>query len=597
MEPACGHRALSGFLQKRVRVTLASGSYSGVIQHIGSSRTLSLDRVEDLENGRMLPGVKMFFGHEVLNGKLARPENEAKSRRDWSLPQRLSAYENRPKKINKIDIMINKSAGTVTPAHTNSLNNDDVLSVSEEEDNVDYIVIDEFQHNFGFAMLHIKKQNVVGVAVEGVNICRHGKLCWIQIATKSRVYLFDVLHLGLRAFKNGLTMILEDRGILKVIHDCRWISDCLYSQYGVNLKNVFDTQVADVLQFSMETGGFLPQCVSTLEETLVRHLEMPLARISFLRCKVQAVKENPEVWCVRPLPLTLLRTLALEVQYLQPLRLVLMDKLMTDYTCMVDNYLSSFREQNGEIFGSTELSSLELPAELRQFRTVQCNRRARAEKQYKMDKDGLLVRSSPESKSGLVGTPSGQCDHKAFSGCSEESPAALCPSSGVQVLELSNQLRVVEEEKSGRTRTDSVAGSGTVLEHLYATCGTKNNHFSDKLSSTEVGEPFGPSAWGLDEEVKRCVERPSETKNAHPQGNKLHGKTTSNFKGNGPLRNFIKDLHSQLPKSQLPLKIAGWLPTRWPLLENREPGGTPTNPSSSILPPCPPLEEGVDLLA
>nr|XP_014347253.1 PREDICTED: exonuclease 3'-5' domain-containing protein 1 isoform X2 [Latimeria chalumnae] len=576
MEPACGHRALSGFLQKRVRVTLASGSYSGVIQHIGSSRTLSLDRVELLDEVEQCKTKNVAFSSKKASSS--------------------------------------ESAGTVTPAHTTEDQLETVPQrrhagtmgfhatnysslVSEEEDNVDYIVIDEFQHNFGFAMLHIKKQNVVGVAVEGVNICRHGKLCWIQIATKSRVYLFDVLHLGLRAFKNGLTMILEDRGILKVIHDCRWISDCLYSQYGVNLKNVFDTQVADVLQFSMETGGFLPQCVSTLEETLVRHLEMPLARISFLRCKVQAVKENPEVWCVRPLPLTLLRTLALEVQYLQPLRLVLMDKLMTDYTCMVDNYLSSFREQNGEIFGSTELSSLELPAELRQFRTVQCNRRARAEKQYKMDKDGLLVRSSPESKSGLVGTPSGQCDHKAFSGCSEESPAALCPSSGVQVLELSNQLRVVEEEKSGRTRTDSVAGSGTVLEHLYATCGTKNNHFSDKLSSTEVGEPFGPSAWGLDEEVKRCVERPSETKNAHPQGNKLHGKTTSNFKGNGPLRNFIKDLHSQLPKSQLPLKIAGWLPTRWPLLENREPGGTPTNPSSSILPPCPPLEEGVDLLA
>nr|XP_014347254.1 PREDICTED: exonuclease 3'-5' domain-containing protein 1 isoform X3 [Latimeria chalumnae] len=551
MEPACGHRALSGFLQKRVRVTLASGSYSGVIQHIGSSRTLSLDRVEDLENGRMLPGVKMFFGHEVLNVELLDEVEQCKTKNVAFSSKKASSSE---------------SAGTVTPAHTTEDQLETVPQrrhagtmgfhatnysslVSEEEDNVDYIVIDEFQHNFGFAMLHIKKQNVVGVAVEGVNICRHGKLCWIQIATKSRVYLFDVLHLGLRAFKNGLTMILEDRGILKVIHDCRWISDCLYSQYGVNLKNVFDTQ------------------------------------------------ENPEVWCVRPLPLTLLRTLALEVQYLQPLRLVLMDKLMTDYTCMVDNYLSSFREQNGEIFGSTELSSLELPAELRQFRTVQCNRRARAEKQYKMDKDGLLVRSSPESKSGLVGTPSGQCDHKAFSGCSEESPAALCPSSGVQVLELSNQLRVVEEEKSGRTRTDSVAGSGTVLEHLYATCGTKNNHFSDKLSSTEVGEPFGPSAWGLDEEVKRCVERPSETKNAHPQGNKLHGKTTSNFKGNGPLRNFIKDLHSQLPKSQLPLKIAGWLPTRWPLLENREPGGTPTNPSSSILPPCPPLEEGVDLLA
>ena len=44
-------------------------------------------------------------------------------------------------------------------------------------------------------------------------ICLDGLL---QVATNSRVYLFDIFLLGSRAFNNGLQMILEDKRILKV---------------------------------------------------------------------------------------------------------------------------------------------------------------------------------------------------------------------------------------------------------------------------------------------------------------------------------------------------------------------------------------------
>lgn len=39
---------------------------------------------------------------------------------------------------------------------------------------------------------------------------------FIQIATKHKIYLFDILELGARAFKNGLSQILENKHILKV---------------------------------------------------------------------------------------------------------------------------------------------------------------------------------------------------------------------------------------------------------------------------------------------------------------------------------------------------------------------------------------------
>lgn len=37
-----------------------------------------------------------------------------------------------------------------------------------------------------------------------------------QVATKKVVYLFDVLLLGGQAFKNGLSMIMENPHVLKV---------------------------------------------------------------------------------------------------------------------------------------------------------------------------------------------------------------------------------------------------------------------------------------------------------------------------------------------------------------------------------------------
>ncbi|XP_072425472.1 piRNA biogenesis protein EXD1 isoform X3 [Chiloscyllium punctatum] len=303
-----------------------------------------------------------------------------------------------------------------------------------EDESLKYIVIDQFHQKFGPAIFHIKKQSAIGVAVEGIDICRFGKLCLIQIATVNQIYLFDIFLLGPVAFKNGLKMILEDSDILKVIHDCRLVSDCLYHQYRVDLTNVFDTQVADVLQFSLETGGLLPSCVSTLEECLVRHLSLPTTKALFLQYSACAVKENPKVWTCRPLPIGLMQRAGLEVMYLLSLRSVLMDKLMMDFTTQVDNYLSMYRNMPCINLGSAEFDngvprkrrvnwnscqavwktiwmrlilvskqprslphySMELPYELKELAVIQRLRRGDAMKSYKIDENGLLVRPHPQ---------------------------------------------------------------------------------------------------------------------------------------------------------------------------------------------------------
>ncbi|XP_043554240.1 piRNA biogenesis protein EXD1 [Chiloscyllium plagiosum] len=366
---------LRELLTKRLRIRLECGTYSGCLRHVdAATKAVVLDQVEDLENNRKLPGVKMFFGYEIrdleiLDGLPTRSMNKSANNND--------------SRDKLEDTTIENDFGEQRFSEL-------------EDESLKYIVIDQFHQKFGPAIFHIKKQSAIGVAVEGIDICRFGKLCLIQIATVNQIYLFDIFLLGPVAFKNGLKMILEDSDILKVIHDCRLVSDCLYHQYRVDLTNVFDTQVADVLQFSLETGGLLPSCVSTLEECLVRHLSLPTTKALFLQHSACAVKENPKVWTCRPLPTGLMQRAGLEVMYLLSLRSVLMDKLMMDFTTQVDNYLSMYRNMPCINLGSAEHYSMELPYELKELAVIQRLRRGDAMKSYKIDENGLLVRPHPQ---------------------------------------------------------------------------------------------------------------------------------------------------------------------------------------------------------
>lgn len=44
-----------------------------------------------------------------------------------------------------------------------------------------YIVIDKIGAEFDEAIYRINREDSVGLAVTGMNLGRHGKLCWIQV--------------------------------------------------------------------------------------------------------------------------------------------------------------------------------------------------------------------------------------------------------------------------------------------------------------------------------------------------------------------------------------------------------------------------------
>lgn len=61
------------------------------------------------------------------------------------------------------------------------------------------------------------------------------------------------------------------------------------------------------------------------------------------------LKEDAEVWRLRPCPLRVLRLMAVSVIHLQALRLVLLDNLMMDCTTVMESCLNNSSCNPGEL--------------------------------------------------------------------------------------------------------------------------------------------------------------------------------------------------------------------------------------------------------
>ncbi|XP_038597325.1 piRNA biogenesis protein EXD1 isoform X2 [Tachyglossus aculeatus] len=420
MDPRGPCNFLNQVLGRELKITLVCGTFEGILQHVDPSRSIVLKRVKNVETGRSVPGVKMFFGHEIKNVEMLNEEEQGVTRgtgtpdrsRDGSGPAeqmhpawkkqalvrwpgaRANPEGTRPDRPRESE----RSQGGPTPTplapETAPLRSPYKYNPGEGGEAVAFTIVDQFQQRFSSA-----------------------------VATTTRVYLFDIHLLGHRAFKNGLQPVMEDQGVLKVMHDCRWLSDCLAHQYGIVLANVFDTQVADVLQFSRETGGHLPHRLSTLQDSLMRHLKLPARQVAFLGDRQRLMEENARLWLARPLPPGLPKVLALEAAYLLPLRLALLDGMMADLTAVVDGYLNAFREKPAHLLGGLQASCLELPEELRQLTEQRTLRREQAVKAYGLNARGLLVRPRPPgTEEEAAGGQRGQRLPRAAAAAAASSP-------------------------------------------------------------------------------------------------------------------------------------------------------------------------------
>ncbi|PSN35425.1 hypothetical protein C0J52_13194 [Blattella germanica] len=87
----------------------------------------------------------------------------------------------------------------------------------------------------------IHRESTVGIYIEG-RFRRGTKLSVLCVSTPNDVFVFDLQTLGEEALSNGLRALLESTEVEKIIHDSRFISDCLKHTYEVSLNRVFDTQ-------------------------------------------------------------------------------------------------------------------------------------------------------------------------------------------------------------------------------------------------------------------------------------------------------------------------------------------------------------------
>jgi len=239
-----------------------------------------------------------------------------------SIPKHIAQLDNDV----ETDVLVNKSPQLKNGAV--AIN----ISVAE------YLIIEKIDDMFYNVMDKLKQQKVIGVSMEGITIGRSGIVCWLGIGTMDSVYLFDMCSLGLPGIQQGLADVLHNPDIIKVLHDCRFVSDALLHQYEVKIENVFDTQVAASI-IELHTTGSFNKFVITLNRCLNDNLHFPIQTMFQSRIRTGHEKEDADKWKQRPLPQHLIEGAVFNVCHLRNLRLVLIEKLLSPVTIGTNMYL------------------------------------------------------------------------------------------------------------------------------------------------------------------------------------------------------------------------------------------------------------------
>ncbi|PUZ56178.1 hypothetical protein GQ55_5G274600 [Panicum hallii var. hallii] len=166
---------------------------------------------------------------------------------------------------------------------------------------------------------------VIGFDCEGVDLCRNGALCIMQLAFPDAVYLVDAIEGG-KELIQACKPALESDHITKVIHDCKRDSEALYFQFGIKLHNVMDTQIAYSLIEEQEgkerTLDDYISFVSLLADP--RYCGIPYPEKEEVRT---LLRQDPNFWTIRPLSDMMVRAATDDVRFLLSIHEKMMEKL------------------------------------------------------------------------------------------------------------------------------------------------------------------------------------------------------------------------------------------------------------------------------
>ncbi|XP_057312961.1 piRNA biogenesis protein EXD1-like [Hydractinia symbiolongicarpus] len=351
------------FPGRRVRIDTGDGFCEGIIKSIDQKELkLVLRKVKDCKTGEIMKMEQHFFGDQIkdltlLDDDVERSEDNERVKTVGNK----SVMKSNNKKVTKMnkdvtqdqDIFMDASDTGTSLFQMPQMDPSLYLSgfeyikpiANELKEPPSAVLIGKLGDGFSNAISKVKSQKVISLVAEGRNISRFGDINLLLIGTRKMVYIFDIASIGKDCFSEGIASILEDKNILKVVHDVRMLSDCLHYIYNVKPVNVFDTQVADAFIHKQSTG-FFPREVSSLTECVVTYLNINPSDCTFESEKKKLLQANINIWLERPLEMDFLKVCAMAAMYIRELRPVMMERLLAEYLCGVDVYLDSVRDMS-----------------------------------------------------------------------------------------------------------------------------------------------------------------------------------------------------------------------------------------------------------
>ncbi len=151
----------------------------------------------------------------------------------------------------------------------------------------------------------IQHETMIAVDLEADSMFRFKeRVCLLQMATVHRNILIDPLQAGdLSALKS----VFANEKVQKVMHGADYDIRSLFRDFGIEVRNLFDTELACRFLGSKETG-----------------LEAVLAEVFQIQLEKKYQKKN---WSQRPLPQDMLEYAAKDVVHLIPLAVHLQNEL------------------------------------------------------------------------------------------------------------------------------------------------------------------------------------------------------------------------------------------------------------------------------
>jgi exonuclease 3'-5' domain-containing protein 1 len=177
----------------------------------------------------------------------------------------------------------------------------------------------------------------VAIDYEGVNLCRDGVLCLVQVAPRrGPVLLIDIEVLGDAAFGGGrLRELLESEEIIKICFDCRADSDALFHLHHTTPTKLWDVQVAYCSKRdhqSCRRDPYVKGLGKAIEDcpglTASEKSRLQALKVTGRRLFAPEQGGSYEVWKTRPMNPILLTYAAADVRHLHDMRDA-WDKFMT----------------------------------------------------------------------------------------------------------------------------------------------------------------------------------------------------------------------------------------------------------------------------